>query len=118
MPIIRISRTQIVQECAHCHAHHIHVVSSLQLGVDFGSADFIQLPQCSCCAIESLARNLTAPPSNDRSHRKAVNALALLLKQAGRVEEAHAEVYANDSEPRDTMDITGEVAVEPTLVQQ
>lgn len=118
MPLVSIAPTHVTQECSHCHAKHTHKVASLVLGLAQGSPDFILLPQCTCGAVESLARNLYAPLSNERSHRKAVNALATMLKQAGLVEPIHAEVYAKDSEPRDTMTIEGEVAVEATREQQ
>lgn len=117
MPLIKISTTHIEQRCARCGKVHTLTIGTLKLGLSCGGADGIALPPCECGAAETLFRNHSAPPSNANSHRKAVNALALLLKQQGRTEEAHAAVYAADGAAKDCMEIVGEVAVVPTQEQ-
>jgi hypothetical protein len=115
MPIVRISKTVVKQCCSRCGAMHAHDISKLCLGVPRASPDYVQLPACRCGAVEILVCNPLAQPSNERSHRKAVNALAALLRQLGQVSEAFD--YSDAVEARDTMALGAEVAVERTLEQ-
>lgn len=117
MPIVKINSDSITQRCATCGAHHVHRIDTLRLGARM-APDTIVLPPCTCGTNECLVRNLEAPPSNDRSHRKAVNALALALKSRGRVAEEHRGVYAGDRVPIDVMDLGAAVDVVSTKEQR
>lgn len=117
MPLVRISTDAVSQRCANCGALHEHRLIDLRLGVPGGSPDFVQLPKCPCGAVETLVRVYAAPPSNEQSHRKAVNALAERLKAIGRVEESFGPLYALDTPPLDAMPLEAEGAdVVPTVV--
>jgi hypothetical protein len=113
MPLIKISSTHVTQRCANCNSIHSIAVASLTLGHEL-NRHAIHLPPCVCGAQEILVPQLDAPESNERSHRKAVNALALALKSAGRVREEQADEHARDRTPIDLMELGAEVEVAQT----
>ena len=117
MPIKQLKNDSITQKCAKCGADRDIKYSDIELGIEidsgagFKDTNVIALPPCyKCGAKEFLLR--TWDKSNDREtstrllHRKAVNRLAMNLKNMGRINSACAEeIEAEKQQPPDVFNI-------------
>ena len=113
MPIVRLSKTQVTTRCRNCGREVERAVADLVLG-NARSPDNINLRPCECGAIETLLRTwdtlADAPPNH---HRRAVNALAQLLRERGQSHEAQKEAHAAETAtPPDILTIEGTVSVD------
>ena len=114
MPIVSLTATSLEHVCAGCGQTHRVRLDSLRLGVSMEAEqrlnkDVIRLPACpGCGALEHLVRSWAVPsrPGADGhqgEHRRVVNRLAAMLKAKGKVDDACAEVLAEeDGDPPDT----------------
>ena len=100
MPVTTSSEA-VEQKCAACGAGRTVPVSGLQLG-NVRHPYVIRLPPCPCGAVEHLMVTHDACPepywgSDFDRQRRAVNALALHLKAAGRVHPDQVAFHAADA---------------------
>lgn len=110
MPLVNITTSpapgSITIQCFKCGKRSSVLLNQLQLGT-FLSPDVIALPPCSCGGYEffqrtfdTLAKDYCGGPFD--LHRRGVNALAKLLKDAGKIApEQQATIAAETKIPTD-----------------
>jgi hypothetical protein len=115
MPIKTISESSLLQSCALCGADNAVDISALVLGKARGldvDPDLVSLPPCAtpgCGAQEVLKRTWDVTPdaysdSAFVAQRRAVNALAQLLRAMGKSHASCKALHdAEDEEPREGM---------------
>lgn len=114
MPVVHVLDVPfhcVIAHCASCGAVQSVPLSSLQLGTEFDK-NLIVLPSCcNCGAQEFLNRTFDKAPEILADHRKKVNAIAVALRDAGRVHPDHAAaVRAENTSPVQIGDLVGPVA--------
>jgi hypothetical protein len=100
MPLIEIKNETaptMALKCAVCGATTDVALATVQLGAP-GNPNQITLPPCpKCGSQELLLRTFDGEDDKHAGHRKAVNAVAIYLKGAGRVHPAVAPAVAAET---------------------
>lgn len=99
-----------VVKCGGCEKVAEVALASLRLGVSARSPNGIALPACECGSQELLFRTFDGADDEFAGHRKAVNAIAIWLKGAGKLHpDAEAAILSDTRVPALTRPLIGPV---------